>query len=117
MFQERLNELRQQVPGALAVCLVASDGIAVESVGGDTLDLEVLAAELAAMARGVSSEQRGLGIGDADRFEVATEDYAILLSRLRAGYYLMIVSDSSGQPGRARFEARRSALAFEDELI
>ncbi len=117
MFRERLNDLRRQVPEAEAVCLVAEDGIAVESVGGDDLDLEVLAAELVAMARAVSSEQRGLGIGEAARLELDTPKYGVLLNQLQAGYYLIVVTAPGAFAGKTRFEARRAALTFEDELI
>lgn len=117
MFRERLNELRAQVPGAEAVCLVAGDGIAVETVGGDGLDLEVLAAELVAMARSISSEQRGLDVGEAERFEFETDRYSVLVIRMQADYYLLIVSEAGQLPGKARFAARRSALSFEDELV
>lgn len=116
VFRDRLNELRSAMPGVEAACLVAGDGISIESVGGDELDLEVLAAEAVAMARGISSEQRALGLGETQRFEVATERYTLLLTRIRAGYYLLLVLDPRQPSGRARFEMRRVSPGFADDL-
>ena len=116
MFQDRLNRLRSAVPGVQAVCLVAGDGISIASVGGDGLDLEVLSAETVAMARGISSEQRALGLGETLRFEVAAERSTLILNRVREGYYLLLVMEAGRPPGRARFELLRASLSFADEL-
>ncbi len=116
MFQERMNEIRRVVPGTRAVCLAAGDGISVEMVGGESLDLEILAAEFVSMAKGIASEQRGLEVGEAARFEIETDEYAVLLRRLRGDYYLMLVVEAGRPLGRARFELLRAASGFEDDL-
>lgn len=116
MFQDRLNELRSAVPGVQAVSLVAGDGISIASVGGEDLDLEVLSAETVAMARGISSEQRALGLGEALRFEVAAENSTLILTRVREGYYLLLALEADRPAGRARFELVRAALHFADDL-
>lgn len=97
--------------------LVAGDGISIESVGGDGLDLEVLAAESVSMARGVSSEERALGIGRAERFEIMTELFTLILTRIREGYYLLLIVQAGHPLGRARFEMRRAAPRFVRDLI
>jgi predicted regulator of Ras-like GTPase activity (Roadblock/LC7/MglB family) len=117
VFAQRLNDLRGAVSGALAACLAAGDGISIESVGGEDLDLEVLAAEMVSMAQGIGTEQRGLRIGETTRFEVVTEAYALVLTRVREGYYLLLVVEAGHPLGRARFEMRRAALDFQDDLI
>ena len=117
MFRQRLNDLRGAVSGARAVCLAAGDGIAIDSVGGEDLDLEVLAAEMVSMATGIGTEQRGLQIGDASRLEVATDAYAVILTRVRESYYLLLVVEAGHPLGRARFEMRRAALDFQDDLV
>ena len=117
MFRQRLSDLLAAVPGARAACLVAGDGIAVDSVGGDDLDLEVLAAETVAMAKSIANEQRGLEIGGAQRFEVLADACAFILSRLQEDYYLLLVVDSGPSLARARFEVRRASPTFERDLI
>lgn len=117
MFQERLNELREAVPGTMAVCLAAGDGISIESVGGDKIDLEVLVAELVSMARGMESDQRALGLGETARFEVVSERYSLILTRVSEGYYMLMVIEAGRPIGRARFEMRRASPAFEEDLV
>lgn len=117
MFRQRLNDLREAVSGARAVCLAAGDGIAIESVGGEGLDLEVLAAEMVSMARSIATEQRGLEIGEALRFEVVTDAYALILTRVRESYYLLLVVEAGHPLGRARFEIQRATLSFLDDLV
>jgi predicted regulator of Ras-like GTPase activity (Roadblock/LC7/MglB family) len=117
VFRDRLSDLRSAVPGATAVCLVAGDGISIESVGGQDLDLEVLAAESVAMARGIASEDRALGIGGTERLEIETNACVLILSRIRDGYFLLLVVGAGHPLGRARFEIRRASPRFVADLL
>ncbi|MCZ6507945.1 MAG: hypothetical protein O7A04_07860 [Acidobacteria bacterium] len=117
MFRQRLNDLREAVSGARAACLAAGDGIVIDSVGGEGLDLEVLAAEMTSMAKGIGAEQRGLQIGEALRFEIVTDAYGVILTRVGESYYLLLVVEAGHPLGRARFEMRRAALDFQDDLV
>jgi predicted regulator of Ras-like GTPase activity (Roadblock/LC7/MglB family) len=117
MFLERLNEVSARMDGAVAVSLVASDGIPVESVSARRdLDLESAAAELVAMARSVAREQRELSVGELQQFTVSGRDLTFLLSRIGAGYWLLAALGPEASLGRARFEMKRATLLFEDDL-
>lgn len=117
MFRQRLDDLREAIPGTRLVCLAAADGITVETVGDDDLDVEVLAAELVSMARGIGSEQRALAVGETERLEIATDRYGVILTRVRNGYYLLLAVEAGKPLGKARFEMRRAALGFEADLV
>ena len=113
----RLNVLLDRIDGALAVSLVAADGIPVASAKRDgAFDLEVLAAELLTQVRAISGEQSDLAVGEVDQFSVSTDRFTILIGRLQAGYYLLLVLRRASSYGRARFEMRRARLLFEDDL-
>lgn len=117
MFLERLNEVSARMDGAIAVSLVASDGIPVESVSArPDLDLESAAAELVAMARSVAREQRELSVGELQQFTVSGRDLTFLLSRVGGGYWLLAALAPEASLGRARFEMKRASLLFEDDL-
>ena len=117
MFLERLNEVSARMDGAVAVSLVASDGIPVESVSARRdLDLESAAAELVAMARSIAREQRELSVGELQQFTVAGRELTFLLSRIGNGYWLLAALRPDASLGRARFELKRAALLFEDDL-
>ena len=113
----RLELLLERIDGALAASLVAADGIPVATARRqEGVDVELLAAELLAQVRAISDEQRDLAVGDVDQYSVSTDRFTILIGRLQAGYYLLLVLDRGGSYGRARFEVRRARLLFEDDL-
>jgi predicted regulator of Ras-like GTPase activity (Roadblock/LC7/MglB family) len=115
-FTQHLSELYDRVEGSRGVCLVAADGIIVESWGGHGLDLEALAVEMVTQARALSNEQRGLGVGRVQQVTVSTDRCTILLGAVSDDYYLVLVLAGEAPQGRARFELRRAPLLFSEEL-
>lgn len=117
MFLERLSAVADRAGGAIAVSLIADDGIPIESVSSaPDLDLEAVAAELVSLARSISQEQRELDAGDLRQFTVVGARSTYLLSRLAERYWLLAVLAPGSSLGKARFELRRAELEFEDDL-
>jgi predicted regulator of Ras-like GTPase activity (Roadblock/LC7/MglB family) len=117
MFLERLSNITGRIDGAVALSLVAADGIPVESVNSDpSVDLEVLAAELIAQVRVISDDHRELNVGEVRHLAVTTDKFTLMVSGVAAGYYLLLVMADSSSFGRARFELRRARLLFEPDL-
>jgi predicted regulator of Ras-like GTPase activity (Roadblock/LC7/MglB family) len=117
VFLERLNAVADRVGGAVAVSLVAADGIPIESVSSaPNVDVESAAAELVALARSIAQEQRELDAGELRQLTVVGTRSTMLLSRLAGRYWLLAVLAPEASVGRARFELRRAELQFEDDL-
>ncbi len=117
MFEERLSAIRGRVGGALAVSLVARDGIPVESdVADSSLDLEVLAAELLTQVREIADDHRELSVGAVRQFSITTDRYTLMLGALTEDYFLLLVLGENGNFGRARYELRRAPLEFARDL-
>jgi predicted regulator of Ras-like GTPase activity (Roadblock/LC7/MglB family) len=117
MFLERLNRITRRIDGAVALSLVAADGIPVESVNNDPgLDLETLAAELIAQVRVISADHRELNVGEVRHMAVTTDRLTLMVSGVAEGYYLLLVLADSSSYGRARFELRRARMLFESDL-
>jgi predicted regulator of Ras-like GTPase activity (Roadblock/LC7/MglB family) len=113
----RLEILLDRIDGALAVSLVAADGIPVATARRDGgFDIEALAAELLTQVQAISDEQRDLAVGEVEQYSVSTDRFTILIGRLQADYYLLLVSSRESSYGRARFEMRRAGLLFEEDL-
>jgi predicted regulator of Ras-like GTPase activity (Roadblock/LC7/MglB family) len=117
MFLDQLSRISNRIDGAVALSLVAKDGIPVESVSSDPdLDLEVLAAELVAQARSISDNHRALDVGEVQQLSVMTDRLTLMVSSVAADYYLLLVLGPEGNYGKARFELRRARLLLEEDL-
>jgi predicted regulator of Ras-like GTPase activity (Roadblock/LC7/MglB family) len=117
MFRERLTEISSRIGGAIALSLVAPDGLPVESVSSDpALDLEALAAELVAQVKVISNDHRDLEVGEVRHLAVTTDRLTLMVSDVVAGYYLLLVLAEPASHGRARFELRRARLVLEQDL-
>lgn len=117
MFLDQLSRISNQIDGALALSLVARDGIPVESVSSDPeLDLEVLAAELIAQVRSITENHRELDVGEVQQLSVTTDRLTLMVSAVASDYYLLLVLGPGGNYGRARFELRRARLLLEGDL-
>jgi predicted regulator of Ras-like GTPase activity (Roadblock/LC7/MglB family) len=117
MFLDQLNRISNRIEGAIALSLVARDGIKVESVSSDPdLDLDVLAAEMVAQARAISENHRELEAGEVEHLAVSTDRFTLMVSSVATDYYLLLVLGPEGNPGQARFELRRARLFLERDL-
>lgn len=117
MFREDLGRIRDRVEGAIALMLVAADGIPVESVSSDPgLDLEALAAEMIDQARKISENHRDLEVGEVRQLSVTTDRVTLMVGSVTPEYYLLFVLGPGASYGRARFELRRAGLLLEKDL-
>ena len=117
MFLDQLSRISNRIDGAIALSLVARDGIPVESFSSDPdLDLDVLAAELVAQVRSISENHRELDVGDVQQLSVTTDRLTLMVSSVAADYYLLLVLGPEGNYGKARFELRRARLLLEEDL-
>lgn len=117
MFLDQLSQISNRIDGALALSLVAKDGIPVESVSSDSgLDLEVLAAELIAQVRSITENHRELEVGEVQQLSVTTDRLTLMVSSVASDYYLLLVLGPEGNYGKARFELRRARLLLESDL-
>ncbi len=118
MFRERLEDVADRIDGTLALSLIAKDGIAVETLAREeSLDLELLAAELMSQVRAVAQNHQELSVGQVKRFSVISEKYILMIGALTEDYFLLLVLKAGASSGRARFELRRAVLSFEEDLI
>jgi predicted regulator of Ras-like GTPase activity (Roadblock/LC7/MglB family) len=117
MFLDQLSRISNRIEGAVALSLVARDGIPVESFSSDPdLDLDVLAAELVAQVRSIGENHRDLDVGGVQQLSVTTDRFTLMVSSVASDYYLLLVLGPEGNYGKARFELRRARLLLEDDL-
>ena len=117
MFAEQMQQLKSRIDGAIALSIVARDGMQVETLSDrPDLDLEVLAAELMTQVRTISQNHQELKVGEVRHFSVTTDRLVLMVTSLTEEYFLLLVLAAGSNTGRARFELRRSVLLFEEDL-
>lgn len=124
MFRERMQAILDRVESGRLIALVDSDGIPIEIVeggasgNGTPLDGELLSAELVAQIRSLTASYRELSDGRFRLYSFATDALTFMVGSVSDDYFLLLVLDgASTSHGRARFELRRSQLAFEGDLF
>jgi predicted regulator of Ras-like GTPase activity (Roadblock/LC7/MglB family) len=117
VFKEVLTGLRERIEGALAASLIGLDGIAVETVRGSDVPLEILGAEFGGFIKSIRHTNTELNTGEVLQFSLITERYITFLSEVTPEYYILLVLAPDGNYGRARFELSKAKSLLRDELI
>ncbi|WP_299431917.1 roadblock/LC7 domain-containing protein [uncultured Meiothermus sp.] len=104
-----MKMLETLVPlGVRQAILTSQDGLVIESAGKDTPEPELLAAELATLARISRTLARSLG-GELRRFTIATESREVLVV-VFSGYCLAAVVEKGADRKSIGSELSRLAL-------
>ena len=117
MIKEAFQDITTRIEGCQAIALVGMDGILIETLPiEDDVNLDLLAAEYAAVIKGARDAQRECGDGELQEL-VFTSDRSLVLSRcLNGEYFLILALGRDGNLGRARFEMRRAGTRILKEL-
>jgi predicted regulator of Ras-like GTPase activity (Roadblock/LC7/MglB family) len=116
-FKNVLEGIRDRVDGTLAVSLIGLDGIAVESVDGNNVPLDVMGAEFGGFIKTIRLSNTELNTGEVLQFSLVTEKYIAFVSAVTPEYYVLLVLKPDGNYGRARFELTRAKQMLRDELV
>lgn len=117
IFGDILDSLRGRIEGALAVSLIALDGIAIATINPESVPLDVMGAEFGGFIKSVRSSNTDLNTGDVLQLSLMTEKYITLLSAVTPEYFLLLVMRPDGNYGRARHELAKAKHALRDELV
>jgi predicted regulator of Ras-like GTPase activity (Roadblock/LC7/MglB family) len=115
-FADVLAEVR----GCQGVCLTAiadSDGIPVQSWGGEKGECEELIAEYSTFLREVATANRELQLGELEQIAMTAERRIVLITRITGAYFLMTVVGRDGNAGKARFASRTAAFRLRQEFV
>ena len=117
VFTERLHKIMQAVEGARSVSVIGRDGIAVERLAvTEEPNLDLATAQFTDIAKKLQVANAELGAGELREMIQTTDRYVIILSSITSEYFLMMILSADGSLGRARYELRKAAAAFYDEL-
>lgn len=115
-FEAAVREVVERCPGAQAAAIVDADGIPVVAVGGDDR-LEELAAQYSTVLREIQRAARELNHGQLRQVQVEAESLGVVLTAISAGYFLILLLQSSAIKGQARFLCRLASQRLYSEFI
>ena len=115
-FEEPIQQLLENCPGARGAAIVDPDGIPVVVTPND-VTLETLGAELATIVRDLAEATREFRHGDLQQLAVFAEDAVIILTTIATGYFLILVMSRGGLTGKGRFLSRLVRARLHSEFI
>ena len=117
-FREHLQEVCQQVEGAIACSLMGVDGIEVDThlVTGDDLDVKSLLVEYSGVLRSAREAAEVHQAGGVSEFAVSTERLTAVARLISPEYFMVVALKPDGNQGKARFVLRVTAPKVRAEL-
>jgi predicted regulator of Ras-like GTPase activity (Roadblock/LC7/MglB family) len=108
-FRRVLEKLRKKVTDIQAVILVGPDGVVDRMVQDSTLDIETIAGEYITLLRIARSASEDSGAGNLVENIVVSERSIMIARSVSPEHYLILLSKSQDQIGRARYELKLAA--------
>jgi predicted regulator of Ras-like GTPase activity (Roadblock/LC7/MglB family) len=108
-FRGVLDNLRRNVTDIQAVILVGPEGIIDRAVEDAALDIETIAGEYITLLRIARSASQDSGAGDLVENIVISERSIMIARSVSPEHYLILLSRSQDQIGRARYELKQAA--------
>ncbi|MBD3872752.1 MAG: roadblock/LC7 domain-containing protein [Acidobacteria bacterium] len=115
-FEEPMQRLLEDCPGAQGAAIVDPDGIPVVVTPREG-SLETLGVELATILRDLAEAAREFQHGRLEQCSVFAEDAIIILTTITGGYFLVLVMGRDGLAGKGRFQSRLAGARLYSEFI
>ena len=118
-FRAHLQDVCDQVEGAVACSLMAVDGIEVEThVAADdaAVDLKSLLVEYSSLLRSASDAAQANQAGGVDELCVSTDKLTAVARVVSPEYFMLVALRPGGNQGKARYLLRVTASRVRAEL-
>jgi len=115
-FRALLGSLVERVKGSEGAFLMAFDGILIDGVAKEGVDLEVIGAEYASLLRDALTLGRELGLGETRGISILSEGQSLAFVFPKGDFTLGVLVGASGCHARARHVLRHVLPAVEKEL-
>ena len=116
MFEALFEQIEEGLPGFRAIAVVGDDGMEVEARIKKELPHEVLSAEMNGIVRIIKRLREELDMGELSELILRTDRRNIILFDLKAGLFILLVTDFSETTGRTRFKVQSLASKFMDAI-
>jgi len=109
IFRKVLGQLRKNVVDIQAVILVGPEGVVDHMVQDPSLDIETIVGEYITLLRIARSASEDSGAGNLVENIVVSERSMMIARSIPPEHYLILLSRSQDQIGRARYELKQAA--------
>jgi len=109
IFRKVLTQLRKNVAHIQAVILVGPEGVVDQMVEDSSLDIETIVGEYITLLHIARSASEDSGAGDLVENIVVSERSIMIARSISPEHYLILLSKSQDQIGRARYELKKAA--------
>ena len=109
IFRKVLTQLRKNVAHIQAVILVGPEGVVDQMVEDSSLDIETIVGEYITLLHIARSASEDSGAGALVENIVVSERSIMVARSIAPEYYLIVLSKSQDQIGRARYELKQAA--------
>lgn len=120
MFRETLQQVVENIDGAVAGLLMDVEGIPVQSYVragiSAPFDIEVVGAEFSVIVKSVQRTIDSLEAGDARELAVQAERFTTVIRVVSKDYFVALALEPNGNIGKARYLLRVTAPKLVQEL-
>lgn len=117
-LRETLAEIVESVEGALAVFIMAYDGISIDEhiVGAPEFDLQLLTVEYATILAEVKRAAEVIKVGELEEVSITTSQVRVCLHCLGNDLFAALVVAKEGNFGKGRYLLRLKSIELAREL-
>jgi len=116
-FKAVLNEIVNNVDGAIGAGLVGTDGIVIDQVSTKgVFDMSAVGAEYATIIKNAKKASENFGLGKTNEIMISTEKAMMIMMMVSQSYFIAIALELDGNLGRGRLEVKKAIPKLEREL-
>ena len=109
IFRKVLAQLRKHIRDIQAVIFVGPEGVVDQMIEDTSLDIDTIVGEYITLLHIARSASEDSGSGDLVENIVVSERSIMIARSISPEHYLILLSKSQDQIGRARYELKRAA--------
>ena len=116
-FKTILNEIVNNVDGAIGAGLVGTDGIVIDQVSTTgSFDISDVGAEYATIIKNAKKASENFGLGKTNEIMISTDKAMMIIMMVGHEYFINMALELDGNLGRGRLEVKRAIPKLEKEL-
>jgi predicted regulator of Ras-like GTPase activity (Roadblock/LC7/MglB family) len=116
-FKKILEEMLENVEGAIGSSLVGMDGIVIDQVArNQAFDINAVGAEYSSIIKNAMRASSNFGLGNTAEILITTDKATMIMMLVGKSYFVALALNLDGNLGRGRLELKKAIPKFEKEL-